>query len=281
MIFACYGCRRNGGERTSRAKFNPALNLLDQNILMPDQLKIAVVTPYINQDESWLRQCQESVQSQTYPCTHIAVAEGNPNAIFSDARNTMHVVLPAPNKDFGNTPRALGAMLADSYGFDAVAFLDDDNWFEPNHLEAMAATHTASRAPLVACRRHFRHLDGSSLNVTEAAEDRLQHVDTNCWLICRPAFALLSRWLLPKIAAYGGDRIFFQSAVRQRYGIAGSTNRTVNYRTKHPSHYMQAGVDVPAGAYTIPQLKAQCAALADPAAIAEIVNAVGFYPRFS
>jgi hypothetical protein len=248
---------------------------------MQEGMKIAVVTPYITQDESWLKQCQESVRNQTHPCTHIAVADGHPHPLFDGAPNTLHVILPGANGDFGNTPRALGAMLADSYGFDAVAFLDDDNWFEPNHLEAMAAAHIATRAPLVACRRIFRHLDGTRLDFVESAEDELQHVDTNCWLIARPAFALFASWRLPKIAAFIGDRIFFQNAVRQRYRIAGVRHRTVNYRTKHPGHYLKAGLEIPPGAYTIPDLKAKYAALAEPAAIAEIVDAVGFYPRYT
>jgi glycosyltransferase involved in cell wall biosynthesis len=246
---------------------------------MPEPLKIAVVTPYIAQDEDWLRQCQQSVQSQTYPCTHIAVADGAPHPVFANAPNTRHVVLPESNKDYGNTPRALGAMLADSYGFDAIAFLDDDNWYEPDHLERMVAAHLTAQAPLVACRRKFRHLNGEMLNFTETAEDEFRHVDTNCWLICRPAFGLLERWRIPKLAAFIGDRIFFQNAVRQRYRIVGANQRTVNYRTKQPGHYRKAGIEPPPGAYTVPQLRAHYASIRAPAAMAEIVNAIGFYPR--
>jgi hypothetical protein len=248
---------------------------------MPEPLKIAVVTPYYIPDEPMLRQCQQSVLEQTYPCTHIAVADGHPSPIFADAPRTMHVVLPQSNRDFGNTPRGIGAILAESWGFNAIAFLDDDNWYERDHLETMVATRRSTGAPLIACQRQFRHLDGSLLPTTEAAEDRMLHVDTNCWLIFRPAFGLLRGWFLPKMAACIGDRIFFQRAVRERYKIAATKKRTVNYRTKHPSHYANAAIKVPDGAYTQEQLKKTFAPVRTQAGMAEIVNAIGFFPRLT
>jgi glycosyltransferase involved in cell wall biosynthesis len=246
---------------------------------MPEPLKIAVVTPYYKPEEAMLRQCQDSVRAQTLPCTHIPVADGYPHRLFDDAPDTLHVILPRSNQDFGNTPRGIGCTLANSYGFDAVAFLDDDNWYEPDHLESMVALHRSTGMPLICCRRRFRHLDGAELPTTEAAEDRMAHVDANCWLIFRPAFALLSAWYVPKNASYIADRIFFQKAVRERYRIASTGKRTVNYRSKHPSHYRTAGVPEPDGVYSDAYLQRQFAAVSDIKVMADIVNAIGFFPR--
>jgi hypothetical protein len=133
--------------------------------------------------------------------------------------------------------------------------------------------------PLICCRRRFRHLDGAELPTTEAAEDRMAHVDANCWLVFRPAFALLSAWYVPKNASYIADRIFLQKAVRERYRIASTGKRTVNYRSKHPSHYRTAGVPEPDGVYSDAYLQRQFAAVSDIKVMADIVNAIGFFPR--
>jgi hypothetical protein len=247
---------------------------------MSEGLKVAVVTPYYIQTEALLRACQQSVLNQTYPCTHIAVADGHPQPFFAGAARTLHVILPQANRDYGNTPRAFGAMLAESYGFDAVAWLDDDNWLEPEHLETMVAAHHASGAPLIACQRILRHLNGEALPVTEPLEDHLQHVDANCWLVCRPAFPLFQTWRVPKSICHKGDRVFFQTAIRGRYPIVSTRKRTVNYRTKYPDHYRRAGLPVPPGAYTESDLQAQSAGFRTLADIASVVDSLGFFPNF-
>jgi glycosyltransferase involved in cell wall biosynthesis len=242
-------------------------------------LKIAVITPYYKTPPDIFRQCAESVQNQTYPCTHLVVADGPPYPDVAPAPDRMLVALPRSNGDYGNTPRAIGGILAESYGFDAVALLDDDNWFEPAHIETMAAAQRASNADLVACQRIFRHLDGSILSISEAAEDQLQHVDANCWLIMRRAFPLLANWRMPRFASFIGDRVFYQRARRERYRIAATGQRTVNYRTKYPSHYHQAGLAVPEGAYPPGKVAAEYAQLNAPGRVAELTEAVGFYPK--
>jgi hypothetical protein len=96
-------------------------------------LKIAVVIPYCNEEDDMVNNCHSSVMHQSYPCTHILVADGHPKSQFDEQPKTMHVVLPQANADVGNTPRAIGGILADAYGFDAVAYLDADNWYDSAH----------------------------------------------------------------------------------------------------------------------------------------------------
>ncbi len=242
-------------------------------------LKIAVVTPYYREADPLVLQCHRSVLAQTHPCTHLLVADGHPKQIFETSARVLHVPLPKPNADYGNTPRFIGATLADSYGFDAITFLDADNWLEPEHLERMEAAHKRGKTPLVSCKRIFRHLDGSVLRCTERDEDNFTHVDANCWLVTRPAFSLLPIWRIPKPACALADRIFLEYARRERFDITETQERTVNYRTKYPGHYQAAGVPAPAGVYTENTLNKGFAYLRSVTGAAEVVATIGFYPR--
>ena len=88
-------------------------------------MRVAVITPYFREPDAILRQCHASVRGQTHPCTHFLIADGHPNPLFSNDGATVHIALPKPNADNGNTPRAIGGILADQYGFDAVAMSNE------------------------------------------------------------------------------------------------------------------------------------------------------------
>ena len=74
-------------------------------------LKVAVVTPYFREPDAWLTQGIASVAAQTYPCTHILVADGFPRADLVP-NTAQHIVLPQAHGDNGNTPRAIGSLSA-------------------------------------------------------------------------------------------------------------------------------------------------------------------------
>ncbi|WP_158808348.1 hypothetical protein, partial [Beijerinckia sp. L45] len=214
-------------------------------------LKIAVVTPYHTESDAILRQCHDSVLAQTHECHHILVADGHAKPLFATSPRTLHLALPLENADNGNTPRAIGGLLADRYGFDAVAYLDADNWYDDDHIANMVAGHGHSGYPLVACKRRFCDLDGNAMAITEGEEERHRHVDTSCWMLCRPAFGLLAAWLMPKALSPVCDRIFFQAVLHARLPITGASSRTVNFRTRYALHYEAAGQAVPPGAKVI------------------------------
>jgi glycosyltransferase involved in cell wall biosynthesis len=242
-------------------------------------LKIAVVTPYYNEDNEILERCHLSVMHQSYPCTHILVADGNPKPQFDGRPKTMHVILPQVNADMGNTPRAIGGILADTYGFDAVAYLDADNWYDSTHIQGLIEAHEAnSQISLISCKRRFYDLQGRQLRITEPDEDANRHVDTSCWIIFRPAFALLQAWLMPKVLAPICDRIFRQKADHDRFQRFATDNRTVNYRTFHAMHYHNAGVSVPAGAKSGLLSQEIINYLCSREGVNEVANSMGFYP---
>src|SRR5271166_697694 len=105
-------------------------------VLNAQPLKVAVVTPYHREPTEWLAQCIAGVAAQTYPCTHILVADGFPRPDLVPPA-AQHIQLPRAHADNGNTPRAIGSISAIGEGFDAIAYLDADNWHEPGFIEAM------------------------------------------------------------------------------------------------------------------------------------------------
>jgi hypothetical protein len=243
-------------------------------------LKVAIVTPYYNEDKDILDYCHSSVMDQSYSCTHILVADGNPRPWFNERPRTMHVILPQANGDCGNTPRAIGGILADSYGFDAVAYLDADNWYDSTHIQGLIEAHEAnSQISLISCKRLFYDLQGRQLHITEPDEDANRHVDTSCWIVFRPAFALLRAWLMPKVLAPMNDRIFLQKAVHDRFQRFATDNRTVNYRTLYAGHYRDAGAPVPSGARSTYLTQKMISYLCSLDGVTEITNSIGFYPK--
>jgi glycosyltransferase involved in cell wall biosynthesis len=240
-------------------------------------LKIAVVTPYYEESTAVLRQCHESVLHQTYACQHILVSDGHPESYFDNSPSAIHIKLPKAHDDNGNTPRAIGGIYAERHGFDAVAYLDADNWYEPNHIATMVAAHESSLFPLVSCKRKFADLQGNQLNITEKEEESLEHVDTSCWLILRPAFHLLRTWLMAKELSPICDRIFFVKASYDHLRIAATNCYTVNFRTQYFLHYQAAGVSPPPGAKISDEIERNALAyLKSEKGAAELDRILGF-----
>jgi hypothetical protein len=243
-------------------------------------LKVAVVTPYHRETEAVLMRCHDSVRRQTHPCTHIMVADGHAISVFDHMQGLLHVTLPVANADYGNTPRAIGGLLAEAYGFDAVAWLDADNWYDAHHIEKMLITATVHQgAQLVSCRRRFYDIYQRDLNITEAAEDLGSHVDTNCWFVLRSGFSLLRFWLLPKTLASIGDRLLLGKVVHDQFRRVATQDRTVCYQTLWASHYTQAGLPPPPGAKHLDSTEV-LRFVRSAEGMSEVNKALGFYPDF-
>ena len=244
--------------------------------------RIAVITPYYKEPDDILLRCHHSVLRQTIACTHILVADGHPKSLFGESRNTMHITLPMANADNGNTPRALGGIIAESYGFDAVAYLDADNWYEPEHLDKALHEHNLTGNPLVSCKRRFYDFAGAPLVAEDADENANSHVDTSCWLIFRPAFSLLRAWLMPKQLGPVCDRIFLRKVLRRQ--ISNNHDRPQNRRLqisvcralsgRRGRNTRQCKSDDMGGDF-----HAAIAYLISLDGVIETTNALGFYPR--
>lgn len=192
-------------------------------------MRVAIVTPYLKEPREWLQRCIDSVRAQTHGCEHLLVADGHPQD-WVDQADVRHLRLDRSHGDYGSTPRSIGAQLAVSEGFDAIAFLDGDNWLEPDHVATCVAVAAAENCDVVTAKRTLVRADGSKMNVSTSEDDDGSHVDTSCFFVQFGAFHTLPRWLMmPKPMAMLGDRFYLSSLRAEGLRLASTQLPTVNY----------------------------------------------------
>lgn len=107
-----------------------------------DYMKVAVVTPTIGSEH--LTQCVESVQNQTYEnLTHYIFLDGEehfdkiyPQALDKTKRQIKSIGLQenVGKGWYGHRVYAACSFLVNA---DVICYLDEDNWFDPCHVEKM------------------------------------------------------------------------------------------------------------------------------------------------
>lgn len=217
-------------------------------------MKVAVVSAYYNEPLEVIRRCHDSVLAQSHlDCTHILVSDGIPNPEI-DAWKAQHLRLPVSHSDYGDTPRFVGAVTAFAQGFDALCWLDADNWLEPEHVANLLG-HLGDGVTVVTSARMLRRPDGSILGRCEESNGR-EFSDTNCYLLARDAMHIAVRWGFksPDLAVIG-DRLVWAAAQRMAKRVH-SPEPTVNYTTLIASHYLERGEEPPVGAKVICKMAA-------------------------
>lgn len=213
-------------------------------------MKVAVITPYFKEPDETLERCLGSVRSQDQPATHILIADGHPNELVERA-GVRHLRLDRSHADAGNTARGLGALLAVAEEFEAIAFLDADNWFDDSHLSSCIQTaHSTPELPdFVVARRRLCRPDGSELPGSLEEDERGQHVDTSCFFLLRSSFHVAARWAaIPKALGPVGDRVFFKLLIAQNLRANRCQRTTVNYSCTYRSPYLAANEEPPPSA---------------------------------
>lgn len=209
-------------------------------------MRVAVVTPYYKESLEFLRQNCASVSKQTHPCQHVLVADGCPQASLDDWE-VDHIRLPRPHRDIGSTPRLIGAYHAIGLGFDAVAFLDADNWYRPDHIESLVRLHKETGAAFLSSNRMLCRIDGSSM-ARCLDTDPEKFIDTNCMMFTRAAFPVLSYWcLMPDYAHLIGDRVMVYYVRQAGISRAHSPEDSVFYRCGKSGIYRRLGEPIPDG----------------------------------
>lgn len=208
-------------------------------------MRIAVITPYYKEAEALLRRAHDSVLAQGVECRHVLVADGNPQP-FVDAWDAWHVRLGQCHDDHGGTPRGLGALMAVASGFEAITFLDADNWYEPDHLASLVELHRRSGAAICTSGRKICAVDGSVIEADDRAVDGVSFVHANCLLVTRLAFHLLPFWIsLPRALSACNDRLFWMSICLDGATTAHSGRPSVAYRSFLFSDYATRGLAAP------------------------------------
>ena len=214
-------------------------------------MKVAVITPYHNEELAILEACHQSVLDQTHPCVHFMVSDG-PAHPSVQRWQVEHIQLPRAHADNGDTPRCVGSLVAASEGFDAVAFLDADNWLQPTHIESLVTLSQRTLAPVCVASRSIHRLDGSLMIPHDRESDGDEHVDTSCFLLTRGAFGALPVWGgIPRPLSPVCDRIFWRHLQRRRYPVARTGLPTLAFRTRYSFHYHDLGEIPPDGSKQI------------------------------
>lgn len=222
-------------------------------------MKIAVVVPFCTEPAEWLQVCFDSVLAQRTPAQIIAVGDGAKlsEKKMSDAVPLYKLIeLPAAHDDGGAAARCIGAIEAITSGFDAVAFLDADNWFAPEHLSEMVRLHSETGAPLCTGTLSIMRIDGSAWEGLRGESDGEKHADTNTLFLTREAFPLLLNWaLVPRQLVNICDRPWWQLAKSSGYKRAHLELATVFYRNRYAQQYRLRGEKVPDRSKELPELK--------------------------
>ncbi len=220
-------------------------------------MKVAVITPYYKESIEILKRCHNSVLRQSHPDVHhIMVADGFPNPEVAAWNDITHFSIPNCG-DYGDTPRGVGSAVAACRGFDAIAFLDADCWYEPDHIELMLTALKENKASIVTCPRNLYRMDGTFLCV-DTESDGINFSDTNCYLINKDAFGIIRAWMLKdKRQAVIGDRYVWAAIKQTPFKLARTTKPTLNYKTEFAVHYLQQNEEPPLGARIIVAIDGQ------------------------
>jgi glycosyltransferase involved in cell wall biosynthesis len=211
-------------------------------------MRIAIITACYNTPQLWLDRCRRSVLAQTLPCTHVLVNDGGQSPQLEDGTDVLIAHLPGPHHDTGNAGRAVGSVLAACDGFDAIAYLDSDNWYEPNHLETLVSLQRATGAAVCTSARNLYEPGGTLLGRCPEVDGE-KFVDTNCMFLTRAAFGAMSAWyLVPRGEELAADRRVWGTIKAMGLSRAHTGLPTVAYRTSYCFHFEYFGVPPPEGA---------------------------------
>lgn len=215
-------------------------------------MKIAVITPYHQESYSILERCHKSVIEQDYDnIVHIMIADGERHPGVDKWNKIEHMILGSCHHDAGATPRAIAAISAFSRDFDAVAFLDCDNTYEPDHLSHMLSILGTSL--IATATRNICTTTGEVLYIDTIESNGVEFCDTNCLFMKRDVMPLLTNWITTKEYRLWSDRLFWSSIIQNQISKIHSAIPTVNYYSKWAWHYQQAGLTPPANSVWISQ----------------------------
>jgi glycosyltransferase involved in cell wall biosynthesis len=200
-------------------------------------LSVAVVTSTLGRQT--LRQTIESVRKQTRPAHHYVFAHGEEHhlkieTIVEDYAHVTPVYLPCNNGGNGFAMAPVFAMAPYVIKEDVICFLDDDNFYEPDHIESLVGMMEEHNLDWVYSLRKIVDDDGEficddnceSLGcIPNTAGDYL--VDNSCYVVRADVARRHSHaWYVPIVS----DRSF-QSALMWAKHKTGTTGKhTANYR---------------------------------------------------
>lgn len=211
-------------------------------------MRVAVVTPFCKTRPDWLSQCHASVRAQTHPCTHFLVSDGSGENPLTDFQGQF-IHLEQPHKDSGDTPRGIASLSAAAQDFDAIAYLDADDWLLPTHIEQLIMGQQDSGGAICYSGVGFYGTDSRYLGGSSAFPFRSAYV---CCMVTRQAFPLLGLWaMMPRAFHTIGDYWMYSTFLRSGLPVADNQVESYAYRTRWPAHYQHFRHAVPTDAKTL------------------------------
>ena len=201
-------------------------------------MKVAVVTPTIASEH--LKKCIDSVDKQTYEdIVHYIFIDGcqyEPKAreiLVGSSKTRMIELEENVGKGwYGHRAYAACSFLVNA---DVICYLDEDNFFEPNHIETVVKKLQEGN-DWVYSLRNIHDKDGKFLcedNCESLGKwpvyfnPEVHHIDTSCFAIRRDIAVHIGHSWYGK---WGADRQFF-SALKKYFPKYDCTNQyTTNYR---------------------------------------------------
>jgi glycosyltransferase involved in cell wall biosynthesis len=198
-------------------------------------LSVAVVTS--TQGRSTITKAIQSVKDQTRKATHYVFIHG---ADYSDktiphlADDTVAVHLPRANGGGGYGMAPVFALAPFAITEDVICYLDDDNWYEPDHIESlveMIEKHDLGWAysyrKIVDNEGNFICEDNCESLGMQLNSGNQYLVDNSCYVVRTNVARRHSHaWYVPVIS----DRSFQHELMRAGLSVGTTGKHSVNYR---------------------------------------------------
>jgi len=203
-------------------------------------MRVQVITPTIG--TKYLQQAIDSVKEQTMPTEHLIVVDGYSNSEFNMYGNGKLIVLPENTGANGYNGHRVYAALPMLSNADYILFLDEDNWFEPDHVEKIVNFIEEKDLQWSYSLRNIVNQDGGyvisdnceSLGLWPSVFPPNHHfVDTNCYCFKRKYLARHSHEFYG--SSFFMDRLFYNEMAKVLPEFDCNGEHTVNYRVR-PHH---------------------------------------------
>ena len=204
---------------------------------MDKNMRVMVITPTTGKDT--LEKAVQSVANQTIKTEHLIVEDGIEADVLLDLSltpNAQIMTLPENVGGSGWYGHRVYAAMPLMVNADYILFLDEDNWFEPNHVETML-NKIKSKDLMWAyslrriCDESGQYVcddDCESLGRYPTFYDHtINFVDTNCYCFRREYLVTVAHSFYGQ---WGADRPFYKSASTNLPSFGCTGEATVNYR---------------------------------------------------
>lgn len=208
-------------------------------------MRVMVITPTTGKDT--VLKAIQSVMDQTVKTEHLVVFDGQEARdkfplSFIDGRTFL--TLPenvGGNGWYGHRVYAAMPLMVNA---DYILFLDEDNWFEPNHVETLINKIKSKDLMWSYSLRRIVDESGEFLCEDDCEslgrwptfyDHMLNFVDTNCYCFRRDYLVSVAHHFYGQ---WGQDRVFYKEIAKALPSFGCTGEATVNYRAPERLHQM-------------------------------------------